>query len=136
MMNDTEAAAPVLRSFRSHPSALYEIRQFVRTLADATFLPPRIRDELLVAVTEACANSILHTTSPDVRVSWRVIDECVELEVRDDGVFKRRVPMPELEGGGGHGIPLMMALVDELTIHEGTPNHPGTAVRLLKCQGR
>jgi len=27
----------------------------------------------------------------------------------------------------------MMALVDELTIHEGTPREPGTTVRLIKC---
>jgi len=135
-MNDTTTPAPVIRSFRAHPSALYEIRQFVRGLAEAVPLPDRTRDDLLVAVTEACANSILHTASPDVRVSWRASAECVEIEVRDDGVFKRRVPMPEVRGGGGHGIPLMMALVDELSIREGTIAHPGTLVRLVKCQGR
>jgi anti-sigma regulatory factor (Ser/Thr protein kinase) len=135
-MNDIETRAPVVRSFRAHPSALFEIRQFVRGLAEGAPLPETIRNDLLVAVTEACSNSILHTTTPDVRVSWRLVGDCVEIEIRDAGVFRRRVPMPELEGGGGHGIPLMTALVDELTIHEGTPRHPGTTIRLLKCSAR
>jgi hypothetical protein len=43
--------------------------------------------------------------------------------------------MSEVEGQGGHGIPLMMALVDEVTIHEGTSREPGTLVRLTKCRG-
>lgn len=132
-MNDIETPAPVVRSFRAHPSALYEIRQFVRQLAEAVPLSEQTRDDLLVVVTEACSNSMLHTVSPDVRVTWRLLGECVEIEIRDGGVFKRRVRMPEVQGGGGHGIPLMMALVDEFNIHEGTAARPGTLVRLLKC---
>ena len=135
-MNDIETTAPVARSFRAHPSALFEIRQFIRGLAEKLRVSEPTRDDLLVAVTEACANSILHTASPDVRVSWRVAGGCIEIEVRDEGVFNRRVPMPEIQGGGGHGIPLMMALVDEFRIHEGTLAHPGTRIRLVKCPGR
>jgi anti-sigma regulatory factor (Ser/Thr protein kinase) len=90
--------------------------------------------DLLVAVSEACANSILHTNTPEVRVTWRISEECVELEVLDEGIFQRRVRMPEVEGAGGHGISLMMALVDELSIREGTPASPGTRVRLVKCR--
>ena len=56
-----------------------------------------------------------------------------QVEVRDLGVFKKRVLMPEVGDQGGHGIPLMMALVDEVTIHEGTSREPGTLVRLVKC---
>jgi anti-sigma regulatory factor (Ser/Thr protein kinase) len=89
-----------------------------------------------LAVSEACANSIIHTTSPDVRVTWIDSGDCVEIEVRDRGIFKRRVRMPEIDGRASHGIPLMMALVDELNIREGTPAHPGTTVRLVKCRSR
>jgi len=91
-------------------------------------------EDLTLAVSEACANSIIHTTSPDVRVTWTPIGECVEVQIRDRGVFKRRVFMPEIDGRASHGIPLMMALVDELTIREGTSARPGTLVRLVKCQ--
>lgn len=132
-MNSIDVHPPVVRSFRAHPSALFEIRQFVRGLADAAGLRDQHRDDLLIAVTEACANSILHTSSRDVRVGWRILHDCVNVEIKDDGVFRRRVPMPEVDGRGGHGIPMMMALVDELTIREGTPARPGTTVLLVKC---
>ena len=126
--------APVTRTFRAHPSALYEVRQFVRALSEGDRLPPQMTGDLLVAVSEACANSILHTNTPQVRVTWRSSADCVELEILDEGIFKRRVRMPEIEGSGGHGISLMMALVDELSIREGTPASPGTVVRLVKCR--
>jgi anti-sigma regulatory factor (Ser/Thr protein kinase) len=123
-----------IHSFRAHPSALFEIRQFVRQLAGDANLPTQAINDLVVAVSEACANSMLHTSSPEIKVTWTVQGECVEVRVRDEGVFRRRVPMPELDGRGGHGIPLMMALVDEISIREGTEAKPGTLVRLVKCQ--
>ncbi len=125
---------PVIQTFRAHPSALYEVRRFVRERAGQSSLPPQMADDLTLAVSEACANSIIHTTSPDIRVTWTRIDECVQIEVRDQGIFKRQVRMPEIDGRGSHGIPLMMALVDELSIREGTTARPGTLVRLVKCQ--
>ena len=124
---------PVIRSFRAHPSALFEVRQFVRRCAEANGLAGQTTDELLLAISEACANSIVHTTTPDIRLSWAYDQRCVSVEIRDHGVFKRRVPMPEVQGRGGHGIPLMMALVDEFSIREGTAREPGTVVRLRKC---
>jgi anti-sigma regulatory factor (Ser/Thr protein kinase) len=124
---------PVIRSFRAHPSALFEVRQFVRRCAESSGLPSGVTDELLLAISEACANSIVHTTTPDIRLTWLTDGPCVAVEIRDQGLFKRRVPMPEVQGHGGHGIPLMMALVDEFSIREGTPREPGTVVRLRKC---
>lgn len=44
--------------------------------------------------------------------------------------------MPEFDGGGGHGIPLMMALMDEVVVREGTEEDPGTLVRLVKYRQR
>jgi len=129
-------AVPVTGNFRAHPSALYEIRQFVRERAAESSFSGPTADDLLVAVSEACANSIVHTATPHIRVTWSTRERCVQVLVQDDGVFKRRIRMPELEGSGGHGIPLMMALVDEFSIQEGTSRHPGTSVRLLKCKDR
>ncbi len=130
----TNTSLPVIQSFRAHPSALYEIRRFVRERAGQSSLPPQMAEDLTLAVSEACANSIIHTTSPDVRVTWITADDCVQIEVRDRGIFKRQVRMAEIDGRGSHGIALMMALVDELSIREGTAARPGTAVRLVKCQ--
>jgi anti-sigma regulatory factor (Ser/Thr protein kinase) len=123
-----------IHSFRAHPSALYEIRQFVRQLAEQASFPDQSTNDLLVAVSEACANSMLHTNSREIKVTWTLLEGCVEVRVRDEGVFKKRVVIAEIEGQGANGIPLMTALVDEFGLKEGTEGHPGTLVRLVKCR--
>jgi anti-sigma regulatory factor (Ser/Thr protein kinase) len=127
---------PIIHTFRAHPAALYEIRRFVRERASESSLPAQVVEDLTLAVSEACANAIIHTTTPDIRVSWVATTDSVQIEIRDRGIFKRQVRMAELDGRGSHGIPLMMALVDELTIREGTQSNPGTLVRLVKCLDR
>ena len=69
-------------------------------------------------------------------MGWWSDGERIEVEIRDEGIFRRRVPMPEFDGGGGHGIPLMMALMDEVVVREGTETDPGTLVRLVKYRQR
>jgi anti-sigma regulatory factor (Ser/Thr protein kinase) len=120
-----------MRSFRAHPSALHEIRAYVRQQAAGRRFPPGALDDLVLAVSEACANAILHTNSPLVEVGVLFSGNDAEAQIRDGGVFRRRIPLPELESAG-RGIPLMMALMDEVTIREGTPASPGTLVRLVK----
>lgn len=135
MTTSGRTIVPDAQAFRAHPSALYDIRQFVRDRAAAAAFSEAMTNDLLLAVSEAAANSIIHTSSPDIRLTWVSSGDCVYVEIRDQGVFKKRVRMPEVEGEGGHGIPLMMALVDEVTIQEGTQRRPGTLVRLTKCRG-
>jgi len=127
------AIAPVVRSFRAHPSSLYQVRQFIRQQAELADLPGDVSDDLLLAVSEACVNAVLHSSSRTVKVAWRHANGCAEVVVHDEGVFHRRLPMPELDGPSGRGILLMMAVMDEVTIHEGTARSPGTQVRLRRC---
>jgi anti-sigma regulatory factor (Ser/Thr protein kinase) len=126
----------MMRSFPAHPSRLSEIRTFVRKQAAEAGLSKDAADDLALAASEASANSILHSGGATITVDWRSDGERIEVEVRDEGIFRRRVPMPELDGGGGHGIPLMMALMDEVVVHEGTEHAPGTLVRLVKYRQR
>lgn len=122
---------PLVRSFRAHPAALRDIREFVRTFASEQRLIGDTVEDLVLAVSEACTNAIVHTNSPSVEVTCRFSPHAVEVQVHDGGVFRRRVPVPELDVHG-RGIPLMMALMDEVTIREGNPGRPGTLVRLMK----
>jgi anti-sigma regulatory factor (Ser/Thr protein kinase) len=122
-----------MRSFRSHPSALFEVRQYVRERTTESDLPEQAANDLVVAVSEACANSMLHSNSARISVTWEIVGGCVEVCVADEGVFQRQVLFPEVGVKSGHGIPLMMALVDGFSIREGTPRKPGTVVRLRKC---
>lgn len=126
-----EWKGPFRRSFRAHPSALRDIREFVRRLAKVEHVRIDAVDDLLLALTEACANAIVHTNTDSVAVTCRFSAHAVEIQVHDRGVFRRQVPIPEV-GGSGRGIPLMMAVMDEVTIREGSPGRPGTLVRLVK----
>ena len=119
------------RTFRAHPSALHEIRTFVKDQAEGEGFPRSDIDDLVLAVSEAAANAIVHTNTAAVDVLCRCSPQVAEIQIRDQGVFRRRVAMPEIDGHG-RGIPLMTALVDELTIKEGTSRRPGTLVRLVK----
>ena len=128
--------SPLIRSFPAHPSRLSEVRAFVRKQAIQSGFSNDAADDLALAVSEACANSILHSGGATITVTWQSDGERSEVEVRDEGIFRRRVPMPELDGQGGHGIPLMMALMDEVVVRVGTEQAPGTLVRLVKYRNR
>jgi len=125
---------PAVKIFRPHPSALFEIRRFVREQAEMHRVSERVASDVVLAVSEASANCMLHSSTREIRVRWRMNGPCVEVEIQDDGVFYEHVPMPEVDGRGGHGIPLMTALADELDIRKGTSRSPGTTVRLVKCE--
>jgi anti-sigma regulatory factor (Ser/Thr protein kinase) len=127
---------PVSRTFPALPSALYEVRKYVREQAEQAGLTPSAANDLVLAASEAGANAVLHSGSADMEVTWRPVGECVEITVQDRGMFVRRVPIPELDRTSGHGIPLMMALMDEVGVQEGTKRSPGTTIRLVKCGGR
>ena len=133
-MTTLGATAAIVRAFRSHPSSLYQVRQFVRGQALAAGLAESVTDDVLLATSEACVNAVLHSSSRTVRVTWRYSDGCVEVQVADEGVFHRRVPLPEIDQTAGRGILLMTAVMDEVTIQEGTESSPGTVVRLMKCE--
>jgi len=113
---------------------LHEARRFVRDRAYEAGLHPSATDDLVLAVSEACANAVLHSRSGIIQVTWGEGLERVQVEVADQGVFRRSVPLQEAEGVHGHGIQLMVALMDEVTVREGTAGRPGTVVRLIKLR--
>jgi anti-sigma regulatory factor (Ser/Thr protein kinase) len=119
------------RAFRAHPSSLFGVRTFLRERAAADGFGPALTDDLVLAVSEASANAVLHSGSAMFQVRWRREDDRVVVEVCDEGEFKRRVPLGPPEPGG-HGIALIMALLDEVTIREGNPGQPGTVIRMTK----
>lgn len=91
-------------------------------------------EELTLAVSEAASNSIRHTQTTSIRLEARVEGPCLVVEVEDEGTFDSRPPIPEVDGPAGRGILLMTAFADEVAILEGTPQDPGTTVRLVKCR--
>jgi len=124
---------PRVRCLPANPAALSEAREFVRELAEERRLSEQMGEELALAVTEACSNAVRHTDSLLVLVSWREGDLVVEVQVKDDGIFERKLPITGPAGReGGLGMALMMMMVDEFAIRQGTYESPGTLVRLRK----
>lgn len=123
----------MIQTFPAAASALVEIRRFVIRAATDSFLGREQAEELALAVSEACSNAIRHTESEELRLAVHMDDGCVAVDVEDQGVFRRGLPVPEVDPGG-RGILMMTAFVDEIAIEEGTAAEPGTRIRLVKCK--
>jgi anti-sigma regulatory factor (Ser/Thr protein kinase) len=122
----------VKRSFLAEAASLREVRDFIRQRAKEVALFNRDSDDLVLAVSEVCANAVQHAESGNFIVSWRGGPrEPTEVKVRDEGVFGSR-GLGYYSTSRGIGLPLAAALVDELSIARGTPGHPGTEVRIVK----
>lgn len=113
-------------------SLLADVRRFVASASEPYLAQPSIYD-LVLAVTEACANAIRHSGTDQIRVSFRVEGSCVEIVVEDDGVYRMTVPVTDGDPGSHRGMYLMAAMVDDFSLHRGTAGRSGTTVRLLKC---
>lgn len=120
------------RRFPADAAALAEVRCFVRDRTDEAALDPQTADDLLLAVSEACANVVLHSSSEHFDLSWARHPDRVEVRVKDQGVFGHRPPDPDMVPVGGHGIRLMTLLVDRVLIRRGSTRRPGTTVVLMK----
>ena len=114
---------------RDEPDAARKLRAAVCDVAASTRLPPAARFDLKLAATEAFANAI-KGPGHAVEVAITASDESVEVELTDRGRF---APEPRTEGPleveRGRGIPLMLALADEV---EFTSLADGTRVRIRK----
>lgn len=90
-------------------------------------------EDLVLAVTEACANAVRHASgADDYRVEVCLDDESCTVEIRDTGRgFERHaVAMPSPDAERGRGLAMMDALVDRAEVRS-APGR-GTLVRLTK----
>lgn len=119
----------------SNLSNLAEARRFVaETAAECGFGEDDIY-AIKLATGEAVANAVEHG-SPDGEANCVTIT-CLRKKnnflvvVKDEGHFKKRVPGPSGEDNyRGRGIPLMLAVMDKVTIDE---KSDGTRVTLTKA---
>ena len=80
---------------------------------------------MVLAASEACSNAVLHSGSGRFRVIWQRRGERIEIRIRDEGRFDRTIP--DGERRGGNGLPLMTALMGEVTVRRGTAASPSTS---------
>jgi anti-sigma regulatory factor (Ser/Thr protein kinase) len=127
------SAALATRTFSAVATALSDVRRFVADEAARHTFSTFVHD-LQLAVTEACANAILHSGTKEIRVSIVPDGRCLEVTVEDDGVYRRKLPVPEADGTGHRGLHLIAAVADDFTLRRGTDRRPGTVVRIVKCK--
>jgi anti-sigma regulatory factor (Ser/Thr protein kinase) len=123
---------PLVERFRADPSSLADVRAFVHACARDMSIPERGADDLALAITEACRDLLAHERSSILLVSWWAHDGLVEMWVRDEGADGRPSGSADDDAEAGLGFPYILAFIDELEILPGTPDHPGTTIRLVK----
>jgi serine/threonine-protein kinase RsbW len=121
-----------VRSFEAHPASLAHVRTFIRDLAERGEVPPDVTSDLLLAVSEACTNAVLHSGSRRIEVEWLQRLGRVHVAVRDRGVFLPEGDRQDRAPTAGLGLYLMQETVDRVLVEPGTPNRPGTVVWLEK----
>ncbi len=124
--------APPLRLVVSEPRSVPRVRATLEAVAGASGLGRDETFDLKVAASEALANALTHAAAdrPGVEVSVASAPDAVEIEIIDRGRF---VMSNGFDASRGRGLPLMVALADEV---EFASLPDGTRVRIRKRAGR
>lgn len=120
---------------RREPASVGVAQSVVDMTLQALGVDPNCRDELILAVTEACANVVEHAEGADgyeVRVT--VDDDCCIVDIIDTGRRVVRLPIdltpPDPTSKRGRGLSIIATMTDSLHL---TPRRPqGLAVRFTK----
>lgn len=112
-MTSTGGAQSASRVFRGTHDQIALARAFVKEVLGAA----PVLDEVVLLVSELCANAVAHTTSGDggkFEVTICRSNRRVRVEVRDDGSGQQPVIRPPgLAGPVGRGLQLVAALAED-----------------------
>lgn len=113
----------------SDPNNLSKVEPFVHEVAERYGLSPDIHGNILVSLTEAVTNAMLHGNSSDrsktVNISLRRQKDALSIRVSDEGPGFNPCHVPDptsadcLEKCGGRGLFLMRHLSDECRFTRG-----------------
>jgi serine/threonine-protein kinase RsbW len=123
-----QQAARIALRLGNRPGATGELRRAIDRLAEWCGLGSRDRFDLKLAATEALTNAVKKTEGHVVDVTLEGYDGVIDVEVADRGPFTAPAAARGL-AEGGRGIPIMLALVDEV---EFARTSDGTRVRMRK----
>lgn len=108
-------------------SARRDLERFLRTAG----VPEMELQDLVLGCAEACSNAVQHAYGPEggrFRIAAEIEAGVVRVTVSDDGTWRRF----NEASGGGRGLPIMNAIVDDVDVSR-TPQ--GTRVTLRKLVG-
>jgi serine/threonine-protein kinase RsbW len=136
-MNDA-GPSRISLTIPAKPDYLIVCRLALNGLADVASIGDEALSDLKLAVTEACANSVSHAYANGdgtITLQIDVLHDRVRIEVADEGAgigaeerAAAETAGPEALEGGGMGIALIRALVDELDI---VPGEGGRGTRVV-----
>jgi anti-sigma regulatory factor (Ser/Thr protein kinase) len=109
---------------------LAEVRKFTAARALRAGLPPGRANDLVIAVAELAANTVVHTSGPGTLTIW-VTDDAIICQVQDQGQITDPQagmvrPAPDARGGG-RGLWVVYQVCDQVEI---TTGQAGTTVRV------
>jgi PAS domain S-box-containing protein len=114
--------APLNLTFPADSAQLAPVRATLRDWLSRCGLSHRIAQDVLVAAGEACANAIehghRHAPGQQVRLRAAATVNQLRLTVTDSGRWK--ASQPGKNPHRGHGIPLMRALMQHVSIEQGS----------------
>ncbi|GAB4250875.1 MAG: anti-sigma B factor RsbW [Thermoleophilia bacterium] len=116
-------------TLEASPKNLREVRSFIEEIAKELGLGEEEAYDLKVAVSEATANAIEHSGGLTyLEICAHLHPDRLTVEISDGGDFRLAPRRPDSSSGRGLGLPLMVALMDEVRIYK-TPEK-GTTVAL------
>jgi serine/threonine-protein kinase RsbW len=119
-------AAHIQLTLVDRPGATQELREAIDRIAEPFGLSPADRFDVKLAATEAVTNALKGASANKVDVTLDADPEALAVEVATSGRFE---PQPSRGEEGGRGLPLMLALVDQV---EFARSGHGTRVRMQK----
>ena len=116
----------------ARPENVAVVREALSALADSMRLENGVLTNMKVAVTEACANVVVHAYEDGGDLELEILpprDEQLTVVVRDDGRgFRPHVSMAD-DASWRLGMPLIASLTEALEVGQG-PCGRGTEVRM------
>lgn len=113
----------------SHPQNVTEVESFVQNLVKRYQLSPDVHGNILISLTEAVNNAIIHGNGCDcnkkVSIRLRKQKDTLAIQVSDQGCGFNPTQIPDptapenLDKPGGRGVFLMQKLCDRLRFQNG-----------------
>jgi sigma-B regulation protein RsbU (phosphoserine phosphatase) len=140
----TDAQTLLELQFPAHPAQMRSVRARLRETLDGQSVSPEMRDQLVLAVDEACTNIIRHAYCGAIDCDGT--DDTISLLLtreRDMLVFELRDEAPPVDPGkitardlgecqpGGLGVPFIRTLMDDWELQPG-PGGNGNILRMRK----
>jgi anti-sigma regulatory factor (Ser/Thr protein kinase) len=119
--------APLEVTFPAESAQLAPVRATLRTWLSRCDLSQKMVQDVLVAAGEACANAVEHghRNAPGKQIQLRAAATVTQLRLTITDTGRWKVSRSANGTNRGHGIPLMRALMQQVTIE---PGDAGTTV--------